>query len=181
MGLNPKEIDNLVEDICAFADLGEYISLPIRTYSSGMWMRLAFAISTSIPADIILMDEWLSAGDAAFSTKASERINGLVDKANILVIASHNPDLIRKSCNRIFRLEHGKIVSEVAGDYFPRSKYSEDGKIYRTETDLIDSNVSAIDDSKKIKSNKSLFNCFSKISFGVDKKNLPTFTWAGFK
>lgn len=117
MGLKPAEIDLLIDDICSFADLGEYLKLPIRTYSSGMWMRLAFAISTCIPADIILMDEWLSAGDSSFTVKANQRIQSLLDDAKILVIASHDPDLIRRNCNRILRLEHGKIVSEVPGGY----------------------------------------------------------------
>jgi lipopolysaccharide transport system ATP-binding protein len=127
MGLKRSEIDSTVDDICSFADLGDYINLPIRTYSCGMWMRLAFAISTSMPADIILMDEWLSAGDSAFSVKANQRIQSLVDNAKILIIASHSPDLIRRSCNRILRLEHGRIVSEVSGGYaYNASNFSEE-------------------------------------------------------
>jgi lipopolysaccharide transport system ATP-binding protein len=122
MGLKPHETDKLIGEICDFAELGDYIDLPIRTYSSGMWMRLAFAISTSIPADIILMDEWLSAGDAGFSVKANQRIEDLVDQAKILVLASHSPDLVRRSCNRILRMEHGFIISEVPGDFVGSNK-----------------------------------------------------------
>jgi ABC-type polysaccharide/polyol phosphate transport system ATPase subunit len=81
-----------------------------------MMLRLTFAISTSIQADILLMDEWLSVGDADFREKAAKRLKSLVDNASILVIASHNPELIDNVCNKKLQLEHGKIVaSEVLG------------------------------------------------------------------
>jgi lipopolysaccharide transport system ATP-binding protein len=111
MGLNKKQIDGLVESISEFSGIGEFIDLPMRTYSSGMSMRLAFAIATSIDADIILMDEWLSVGDADFVLKAKERLTQLVDKARLVVIASHDHSLITDQCNIIVRLEHGKISS----------------------------------------------------------------------
>jgi lipopolysaccharide transport system ATP-binding protein len=111
MGLNKKQIDGLVESISEFSGIGEFIDLPMRTYSSGMSMRLAFAIATSIDADIILMDEWLSVGDADFVLKAKERLTQLVDKARLVVIASHDHSLITDQCNIILRLEHGKISS----------------------------------------------------------------------
>lgn len=120
MGLRRREIEPLVDEICQFSELGDYIHMPMRTYSSGMSIRLAFAISTSIRADIVLMDEWLSAGDAQFSAKAQERLNQLVDRATILVLASHSPDVIRANCNKIIQLEHGQILSEVSGDFKPR-------------------------------------------------------------
>ena len=110
MGLKPKQIAPLIDEICEFSDLGDYINMPVRTYSSGMAMRLAFAISTSISADIILMDEWLSAGDASFAEKAQRRLNSLLSQAKILVLASHNDQLIRNNCNRIMRLDHGELA-----------------------------------------------------------------------
>jgi lipopolysaccharide transport system ATP-binding protein len=110
MGLRPREITTMVDDICEFADLGDYIHMPLRTYSSGMQMRLAFAVSTSVFADVILMDEWLSAGDADFSEKAQARLHQMLDKAKIFVVASHDESLIRRTCNKVMRLEHGKIV-----------------------------------------------------------------------
>ncbi len=114
MGLRPKQIADLVEDICEFADLGDYIHMPLRTYSSGMQMRLAFAISTSVSADIILMDEWLSAGDASFAEKAQARLQRMLGNAKIFVLASHNEDLIRKACNKLIRLNHGAIVELIS-------------------------------------------------------------------
>ena len=110
MGARRREIEAMAHEIGEFTELGDYLNMPLRTYSSGMAMRLAFAISTSVPADIILMDEWLSAGDADFTKKATRRLARLVDEAKILVLASHQPDLIREQCNRIVRLDHGRVA-----------------------------------------------------------------------
>jgi lipopolysaccharide transport system ATP-binding protein len=110
LGMRRREVDALVSEITAFAGLGDYINMPLRTYSSGMMMRLAFAVSTSVNADIVLMDEWLSAGDASFTHQAEERLHDMLDRTKVLVVASHNEALIRKSCNKIMRLEHGVIA-----------------------------------------------------------------------
>ncbi len=110
LGLRRRQILDLVDEIVEFSELGDYIYMPMRTYSSGMIMRLMFAISTSVHADIILMDEWLSAGDAQFAEKAQVRLTRLIDKAKLLVIASHSQEVIRKMCTRVVHLEHGRIV-----------------------------------------------------------------------
>lgn len=110
MGLKPREIESLVDEVIGFSELGDYIDMPVRTYSSGMAMRLAFAISTSISADIILMDEWLSAGDASFAEKAQQRLRTLLSQAKILVLASHDENLIRSNCNKFMRLDHGSLT-----------------------------------------------------------------------
>jgi lipopolysaccharide transport system ATP-binding protein len=112
LGLTKREIAVLVDGVREFSELGEYINMPLRTYSSGMSMRLAFAISTSVTADIIVMDEWLAVGDEQFSRKAQERLHSMVDQAKILVMSSHSPDLIAANCNRVVRLDHGHILSE---------------------------------------------------------------------
>jgi lipopolysaccharide transport system ATP-binding protein len=112
MGMRVREIPPLVQEICDFSELGEFIDMPIRTYSTGMMMRLAFAISTCVPADIVLMDEWLAVGDPAFREKAQQRLRRMVDRAKILVLASHDERLIRDNCNRILRLDHGSLVSD---------------------------------------------------------------------
>ena len=114
MGMRPREIAAVVDSICEFSELGDYIHMPLRTYSSGMQMRLGFAISTCMSADIILMDEWLSVGDAAFSKKAQARLNGMLDRAKILVVASHDEQLIRAMCNKLIRLDHGKMAEFTA-------------------------------------------------------------------
>lgn len=112
MGLSKKQIDALTPSICEFSGLGEYVNMPVRTYSTGMLMRLAFSISTSVEADILLMDEWLSVGDTDFTEKAEVRMREVVAKSGILVLASHSQDLINKECNRVIHLEHGRIVAQ---------------------------------------------------------------------
>jgi len=112
LGLRRNRILDLVDEVVEFSEIGDYVHMPIRTYSSGMIMRLMFAISTSVQADILLMDEWLSVGDDDFADKAQKRLLGLIGNAKLLVIASHNKDLIRKMCTRVLHLEHGKIVEQ---------------------------------------------------------------------
>lgn len=96
-----------VEDACEFGGLAEFIDQPVETYSSGMKMRLAFSIATAVPAEILVMDEWLSVGDEAFQAKARERIDGLVKQAEILILASHNKTLVSGLCNKFMRLDKG--------------------------------------------------------------------------
>ncbi len=108
-GMTKREIERHAADIADFTELGEYLNFPILTYSAGMRARLAFAISTAIEPDILLMDEWLGAGDAGFIQKARERLNSMVDDAGILVLASHNQNLIKRVCNGIVELEAGHV------------------------------------------------------------------------
>ncbi len=109
MGLERSEIDGKIEEIAEFSELGDFLDLPIRTYSSGMVLRLFFSIATSITADIILMDEWIAAGDEAFIKKANARLQALVDQAHIIVIASHSRATLQKICTRGLLLEAGCI------------------------------------------------------------------------
>jgi lipopolysaccharide transport system ATP-binding protein len=110
LGLTRKRIRELTPEIEDFSELGQYLSMPVRTYSSGMVLRLAFSIATCIHPDILLMDEWLSVGDAGFVKKAENRLKELVDRASILVIASHNQRIISELCNVRVTLEHGRVV-----------------------------------------------------------------------
>lgn len=109
LGLKRKEIEDRFEEIVEFSELGEFINMPVRTYSSGMHLRLAFAVATIIRPEILLMDEWLSVGDAAFNEKAEQRLNNLVESSRILVIASHSRELIERTCNRALWFEHGHL------------------------------------------------------------------------
>jgi ABC-type polysaccharide/polyol phosphate transport system ATPase subunit len=95
--------------IANFSELGEYLDLPVRTYSSGMLLRLAFAISTCIEPDILIMDEMVTAGDAQFIQKAERRLHEIVGKANILALASHDLTIIENICNKVLWLDHGVI------------------------------------------------------------------------
>jgi ABC-type polysaccharide/polyol phosphate transport system, ATPase component len=99
-----------VEDACEFGGLAEFIDQPVETYSSGMKMKLSFALATAVHPEILIMDEWLSVGDESFQAKARERINSLVDQAEILVLASHSKDLLRSTCNRFISLDRGNLT-----------------------------------------------------------------------
>jgi lipopolysaccharide transport system ATP-binding protein len=110
-GLDFEDIKRLTPEIAEFSGLGEFLDMPVRTYSSGMTLRLAFSIVTSVHADILLMDEWLSVGDADFVHKAEERLQKLVDAASILVLASHSPEVISTLCNVKVTMEHGEVVA----------------------------------------------------------------------
>ncbi|WP_281413661.1 ABC transporter ATP-binding protein [Methylomonas paludis] len=109
MGLDYAQAKALTPDIEEFTELGDFLQLPVRTYSSGMTMRLMFAVATSITPDILLIDEMFSTGDAGFQEKSLVRIKKLISSAQIFVFASHNPQLIKTYCNRIFRLAHGEL------------------------------------------------------------------------
>ncbi|QAU24992.1 ABC transporter ATP-binding protein [Dyella sp. M7H15-1] len=109
LGLKRGEVTRRMDEIVDFAELGEFIDMPVRTYSTGMHLRLAFAVSTIMRPEILLMDEWLSVGDENFKHKAETRMSEIVQSTHILVIASHSRELIKNSCNRVLWLEHGRV------------------------------------------------------------------------
>ncbi len=100
----------LEPEIVSFADLDEFIDYPLRTYSAGMLVRLAFAISTAVSGEILLIDEVIGAGDAAFMAKARSRLNSLIDGAQIVVIASHDVNALQALCGRCIVLDHGRVA-----------------------------------------------------------------------
>ena len=110
LGLQVKEIRRMIPEIEAFTELGEFLELPLRTYSSGMLLRLAFAVTTAIVPEILIMDELIGAGDAAFVSKATARLNQMIGNSRILVIASHSVETIRRFCNKAALMETGRIV-----------------------------------------------------------------------
>jgi lipopolysaccharide transport system ATP-binding protein len=112
MGMLPEEIRNQTDEIAEFSGLGNFLDMPLRTYSSGMQIRLAFAVATAIRSDILILDEWLSVGDDEFQKKASMRLNDIINKASILVIASHSIELLSEICNKIYYISSGKIVNK---------------------------------------------------------------------
>jgi ABC-2 type transport system ATP-binding protein/lipopolysaccharide transport system ATP-binding protein len=112
LGLTHKQIDARVDEIAEFTELGTFLELPIRTYSAGMRMRLAFAVSTSIDPDILLLDEGIGAGDAAFLEKANKRLKEFTKRAAIIVLASHSEGLIRQMCDIAILMEHGKVLRQ---------------------------------------------------------------------
>jgi lipopolysaccharide transport system ATP-binding protein len=116
MGMSEKEIWARLEDIEQFTQLGDFLQLPVRTYSSGMATRLMFAVATSTNPDILLVDEIFGTGDAEFQIKARERMESLIRSVGIFVFASHSKELIKNYCNRFFQLEHGSLKEIMASD-----------------------------------------------------------------
>ena len=110
LGLTPHFMNDKQSEIVEFAGLGDFIDYPIKTYSAGMQVRLAFAISTIVGGDILLLDEVLGAGDASFMAKAKQRIAGLIERAEILVLASHDFGALQTLCTRGIVFHHGTII-----------------------------------------------------------------------
>jgi lipopolysaccharide transport system ATP-binding protein len=112
MGYSPKALREVEQEIIDFASLGEFIDLPMRTYSAGMYVRLGFAVSTQFSPDVLLVDEVFAAGDAAFATRAVERMQQMVRRSGIVMLASHDPSLITRICSRVLWLNNGILVRD---------------------------------------------------------------------
>jgi ABC-type polysaccharide/polyol phosphate transport system ATPase subunit len=109
LGLDPKSAQALTDEVAEFSELGEFLALPIRTYSSGMLLRLAFAVATAVQPEIAIFDELIGVGDAAFAGRAEKRLERMIANANIMFLASHNADSIRRFCNRAIWMAEGQI------------------------------------------------------------------------
>lgn len=112
LGHSPKLIKELEQEIIAFTQLEEFIDTPIKYYSTGMYMKLAFAIATAVQPDILILDEMFAGGDAAFIEKATQRMHDFIDNASIMVFVSHQTDLLLKLCNRVIWLDHGEVIDD---------------------------------------------------------------------
>lgn len=110
LGMSNEKIASITDEVISFSELGDFINLPVRTYSSGMILRLAFSITTSLTPEILLMDEWISVGDQGFKEKAEKRLIEFVDSAGILVFATHEHELAKRLCSRSIHLEHGQQI-----------------------------------------------------------------------
>lgn len=126
LGMKRGEINKKLDEIAAFTELGDYLAMPVRIYSSGMATRLAFATVTSMDSDILLMDEVIGTGDAAFMDKAEKRLNEFMNRSKIIVLASHSDQVIKQFCNKAILLEHGRIIAagnpdDVIGKYHGRT------------------------------------------------------------
>ena len=110
LGLTRQQIRSRMDEIAEFTELGDFLDLPIRTYSAGMQMRLAFAVSTSVVPDILLLDEGIGAGDAGFLQKARERLRRFTEQVSIIVLSSHSEELVTNMCSKAILMEHGRIL-----------------------------------------------------------------------
>ena len=112
MGMTIAEAKSKVHEIVEFCELGDYINLPMRTYSTGMYMRLALTIATSVIPDILIMDEMIGAGDDAFMKKARKRTLDMIEKTKIMVISSHDMSIVNELCQRAIWMEKGKVIED---------------------------------------------------------------------
>ena len=112
LGMTRKQMQARVDDIAEFTELGDFLSLPLRTYSTGMRIRLALGVVTSIDPEILLLDEGIGAVDAAFLERAKDRLADLVQRSGLLVFASHSEDFLRQLCDTALWLEHGRIRAQ---------------------------------------------------------------------
>ena len=117
LGFTKQQIKQNTQQISEFSGLGEFLDMPVRTYSDGMKLRLAFAITTRIEPDVLLMDEWLGVGDKEFVESAGKKLNELIDNSSILVLATHNLVLVQQLCNKALLMSRGQVV-----DYGPVEK-----------------------------------------------------------
>lgn len=111
LGLSTDQIRASLDDIAEFTELGEYLNMPTRTYSMGMMLRLAFAISTAITPEILLLDEMIGAGDAGFLARAEARLSRFVSRTGIMLLASHSTDMLRRWCGKAMLLERGRLIA----------------------------------------------------------------------
>ena len=108
-GETPRSVQARMQAIADFSELGEFLDMPVRFYSSGMLVRLAFSVATAIEPEILIVDEALSAGDQSFQAKAQQRMQSLISHAQAVVVVSHNTASLKEICNRILWLDHGRI------------------------------------------------------------------------
>jgi len=109
-GYTTRQTQAKLPEISAFSDLGTYIDMPVKTYSAGMLTRLVFSVATSLEPDVLLMDEWLGAGDDGFIAKAKQRMTDILTKSRVMVLATHNFALIESTCNKLLVLNGGEQV-----------------------------------------------------------------------
>lgn len=122
LGMTRAQINDQITEIAEFTELGDFLRLPLKTYSLGMAARLAFAISTSVQNDILLIDEGIGAGDESFQEKASKRVERFFERTSIVLIASHSEELLRRFCNRRIEMQHGRLISDMPMDKWKPGK-----------------------------------------------------------
>jgi len=109
-GMTRSQVKNSIDDIVDFTELGDYLKVPVRTYSNGMMLRLAFAIATVRDPEILLIDEIIGVGDINFFEKAFKRMQRLVERSRIFIVAAHQDDILRHICNKAIWLSHGNLM-----------------------------------------------------------------------
>jgi ABC-type polysaccharide/polyol phosphate transport system ATPase subunit len=117
LGYTKRQLEKIELEVIRFAELEEFIDTPVKYYSTGMYMRLAFSLATAMHPDILVLDEIFAGGDAAFMVKAIARMYALIDQANIMIMVSHDHLLVKSLCNRVIWLDHGKLIADGSPDH----------------------------------------------------------------
>ncbi|EMN1226880.1 TPA: ABC transporter ATP-binding protein [Enterobacter roggenkampii] len=112
LGYNLKRLKEIEPDIINFSELEQFIDTPVKYYSTGMYMKLAFSIATATQPDILILDELFAGGDADFIKKAQARMKAMIEDSNIMVFVSHQMDLLLELCNRVVWVDHGNIIAD---------------------------------------------------------------------
>ena len=172
-GLTKKEIDERVDDIIAFSELEEFIDNPVRTYSSGMYMRLAFAVAINVDADILLIDEILAVGDVSFQTKCFEKLKDIKAQGTTIVIVSHSLSQIEQICERSIWIDDGVVREEGIPKYVHEKylKAMEDVRLEKIEKEENEKKIK----NENIEEGKDLKNISKEIEHTNEEKALPHF------
>ncbi len=112
LGYQKKELQKIEQTVIDFAEIEEFIDTPVKYYSTGMYTKLAFSLATAMDPDILILDEIFNGGDAAFKEKATARMRAMIDKANIMIMVSHDTQLVKSLCNRVLWMDHGKLIAD---------------------------------------------------------------------
>lgn len=112
LGYTKEQLKKIEPEVISFAEVEEFIDTPVKYYSTGMYMRLAFSLATAMHPDILILDEIFAGGDASFMAKARQRMTAMIDKADIMIMVSHDHELVKALCNRVIWMDHGKIVAD---------------------------------------------------------------------
>ncbi len=129
LGYSKKELQQIEGEVISFAELTEFIDMPVKYYSTGMYMRLAFSLATAVCPDVLILDEIFAGGDAAFMKKAKTRMHDLINRSDIMIMVSHDHHLVQSLCNRVIWVDHGKIIADgepdvIINDYLIGNKPS---------------------------------------------------------
>lgn len=112
LGYTRQQLNAIEAEVIQFAEIEEFIDTPVKYYSTGMYTRLAFSLATAMHPDILILDEIFNGGDAAFKEKATARMKAMIDKANIMIMVSHDIQLVKSLCNRVLWIDHGKLIAD---------------------------------------------------------------------
>jgi ABC-type polysaccharide/polyol phosphate transport system ATPase subunit len=112
LGYSKEQLREIENEVIEFAELEEFIDTPVKYYSTGMYMRLAFSLATTVHPDILILDELFVGGDASFVQRGKERMNKMIDRSSVMILVSHDPSLLRSVCDRYIWLDHGKLIAD---------------------------------------------------------------------